>query len=89
MRSDTQPFPPAPIHATVCSGSPAAGVAFVAGGARGLGNTIAVSFARESARGVAIVDIQDREKFSMGRAAVETFGTKMGASLSHLLNLKL
>ena len=68
--------PPAP---TVRSGSLAPGVAFVTGGARGLGNAIAVSFAREGARGVVLVDIHDLESttFKEGRANVEALGTKV------------
>jgi len=54
----------------------APGVAFITGGARGLGNAIAVSFAKEGARGVVIVDIQDEETFAAGRKAVEAEGTK-------------
>ena len=58
------------------SGPLAPGVAFITGGARGLGNAIAVSFAKEGARGVAIVDIQDEETLAAGRKAVEAEGTK-------------
>ena len=59
------------------SGPVAPGVAFITGGARGLGNAIAVSFAKEGARGVAIVDIQDEETFSAGKKLVEAHGTKV------------
>jgi len=58
------------------SGPLAPGVAFITGGARGLGNAIAVSFAKEGARGVVIVDIQDEETFAAGKKAVEAEGTK-------------
>jgi NAD(P)-dependent dehydrogenase (short-subunit alcohol dehydrogenase family) len=58
------------------TGPLAPGVAFITGGARGLGNAIAVSFAKEGARGVAIVDIQDEETFAAGKKAVEDEGTK-------------
>lgn len=58
------------------SGPVAPGVAFVTGGARGLGNAVAVSFAKEGARGVVIVDIQDEETFAVGKKAVEDEGTK-------------
>lgn len=58
------------------TGPLAPGVAFITGGARGLGNAIAVSFAKEGARGVAIVDIQDEETLVAGKKAVEDEGTK-------------
>ncbi|OCK73173.1 NAD(P)-binding protein [Lepidopterella palustris CBS 459.81] len=61
---------------TARSGPNAPGVAFITGGARGLGNAIAVSFAREGARGVILVDIQDETTFREGKAAVEAYGTK-------------
>ena len=53
------------------------GVAFITGGARGLGNAVAVSFAKDGARGVALIDIQDEETFSSGKKAVEQYGTKV------------
>ncbi|KAF2638616.1 NAD(P)-binding protein [Massarina eburnea CBS 473.64] len=56
------------------SGPLAPGVAFITGGARGLGNAIAVSFAKEGARGVVIVDIQDEETFELGKKNVQDFG---------------
>ena len=77
MGSILEPLPPAPAAAAVRSGSLAPGIAFVTGGARGLGNAIAVSFAREGAAGVALVDIQDEATFAKGRAAVEAFGSKV------------
>jgi hypothetical protein len=40
----------------------------------GLGNAIAVSFAKEGARGVVIVDI-NQEQLEEGRKAVEAYGT--------------
>lgn len=55
----------------------APGVAFVTGGARGLGNAIAVSFAKEGARGVVIVDINDEETFELGKKNVEQYGAKV------------
>ena len=58
------------------SGPVAPGVAFVTGGARGLGNAIAVSFAKEGARGVVIVDIQDEQTMCRSKKAVEAFGVK-------------
>jgi NAD(P)-dependent dehydrogenase (short-subunit alcohol dehydrogenase family) len=47
----------------------------VTGGARGLGNAIAVSFAREGARGVVIVDI-NQATLEEGKKIVESYGTK-------------
>jgi len=54
----------------------APGVAFVTGGARGLGNAVAVSFAKEGAKGVVLVDIQDEATFQAGKEAVEKYGAK-------------
>lgn len=59
------------------SGPLAPGVAFVTGGARGLGNAIAVSFAKEGARGVVIVDISDEATFEQGKKNVEQYGAKV------------
>jgi NAD(P)-dependent dehydrogenase (short-subunit alcohol dehydrogenase family) len=59
------------------SGPVAPGVAFVTGGARGLGNAIGVSFAKEGARGVCLVDIQDEATFEEGKKAVEKHGAKV------------
>jgi NAD(P)-dependent dehydrogenase (short-subunit alcohol dehydrogenase family) len=58
------------------SGPNAPGIAFITGGARGLGNAIAVSFAKEGALGVVIVDIQDEATFKAGKEAVEAEGAK-------------
>ncbi|KAK3673218.1 hypothetical protein LTR78_006763 [Recurvomyces mirabilis] len=58
------------------SGPVAPGVAFITGGARGLGNAIAVSFAKEGASGIALVDILDETAFAEGKAAVEACGIK-------------
>jgi len=55
----------------------APGVAFITGGARGLGNAIGVSFAKEGARGVCLVDIQDEATFEDGKKAVEKYGAKV------------
>ncbi|OAP65065.1 hypothetical protein AYL99_01037 [Fonsecaea erecta] len=59
------------------SGPVAPGIAFVTGGARGLGNAICVSFAKEGAKGVCIVDIQDEATFEEGKKAVEKYGAKV------------
>ncbi|KAK4504010.1 hypothetical protein PRZ48_004925 [Zasmidium cellare] len=58
------------------SGPVAPGIAFITGGARGLGNAIAVSFAKEGATGIALVDINNEETFAKGKAAVEAYGAK-------------
>lgn len=62
------------------SGPVAPGVAFITGGARGLGNAIGVSFAKEGAKGVCLVDIQDEETFAEGKKAVEKYGAKVRIS---------
>lgn len=61
------------------SGPVAPGIAFVTGGARGLGNAIAVSFAKEGSKGIALVDIQDDKTFQEGKEAVEKFGAKVSS----------
>jgi NAD(P)-dependent dehydrogenase (short-subunit alcohol dehydrogenase family) len=58
------------------SGPLTPGVAFVTGGARGLGNAVAVAFAQEGARGVVILDIIDEATMAEGKAAIEAYGTK-------------
>jgi len=58
------------------SGPLAPCIAFITGGARGLGNAIAVSFAKEGARGVAIVDVNG-ETLNEGKKVVEGFDTKV------------
>lgn len=70
------------------SGALAPGVAFITGGARGLGNAIAVSFAKEGARGVALVDIQNDETFAEGKKNVEKYGCEVAPPISlHLFSL--
>jgi len=58
------------------TGPLAPGIAFVTGGARGLGNAIAVSFARDGAKGVVIVDVNDEETMNAGKKAVEDEGAE-------------
>jgi NAD(P)-dependent dehydrogenase (short-subunit alcohol dehydrogenase family) len=52
----------------------APGIAFVTGGARGLGNAVAVSFAKAGAKGVVIVDILDDATLAAGAQKVESYG---------------
>lgn len=59
------------------SGPLAPGIAFITGGARGLGNAIAVSFAKEGARAVVLVDVQDEKTFEEGKRKVEEIGTEV------------
>ena len=61
------------------TGPNAPGIAFVTGAARGLGNAVAVSFAKEGARGVIIVDINE-ETMNEGKAAVEAYGAEVSDS---------
>lgn len=59
------------------TGPLAPSVAFITGGARGHGNAIAVSFAKEGARGVVLVDIQDSATFAKGKKNVEDIGCEV------------
>lgn len=68
------------------SGRLAPGVAFVTGGARGLGNAIAVSFAKDGARGVVIVDI-NQETLNEGKKAVEAYGTPVKSHLFTIMRI--
>jgi NAD(P)-dependent dehydrogenase (short-subunit alcohol dehydrogenase family) len=54
----------------------APGVAFVTGGFRGLGNAVAVAFAKEGARAVVLVDVNDEETMNAGKKAVEAYGAE-------------
>ena len=57
------------------SGPLAPGIAFITGGARGLGNAIAVSFAKEGASGIVLVDIL-QDTLEQGKKKGEAYGTK-------------
>lgn len=50
--------------------------AFITGGARGLGNAVAQSFANNGACGVVIVDIQGLDTLQERKCTVEQYGTK-------------
>ena len=45
-----------------------------------MGNAIACSFAKEGAKGVALIDIQDEATFKEGKANVEKYGAKVMCS---------
>jgi len=62
------------------NGPVAPGIAFITGGARGIGNSIACSFAKEGSKGVALIDICDEEGFKQGKANVEKYGTEVGST---------
>jgi NAD(P)-dependent dehydrogenase (short-subunit alcohol dehydrogenase family) len=55
---------------------PAGGVAFVTGGARGLGLAVALSFAREGCSGVTIVDVLSDDILAASKAEIEAAGVK-------------
>lgn len=42
-----------------------------------MGNAIACSFAKEGAKGVALVDIQNEATFNEGKAKVQKYGAKV------------
>lgn len=69
------------LHLSKRAGPNAPGVAFVTGGARGLGNAIAVAYAKEGARAVVIVDIQDEKTCAIGKQAVEAYGTEVSGTV--------
>ena len=64
------------------SGPLAPGVAFITGGARGLGNAVAVAFAKEGATAVVLVDIQNEDTFAKGKRSVEEFGSQVQAQIT-------
>jgi NAD(P)-dependent dehydrogenase (short-subunit alcohol dehydrogenase family) len=53
------------------------GVAFVSGGARGLGNAVAVSFAKAGCKAVVLVDIQDKDMIAEAAKNVEGHGVEV------------
>jgi NAD(P)-dependent dehydrogenase (short-subunit alcohol dehydrogenase family) len=55
---------------------PAGGVAFVTGGARGLGLAVALSFAREGCSGVAIIDVLPDDILAASKAEIEAAGAR-------------
>lgn len=57
------------------------GIAFITGGARGIGNATARCFAKDGAKGIALVDIQDDETFRKGKEAVEALGSRVCVSI--------
>jgi NAD(P)-dependent dehydrogenase (short-subunit alcohol dehydrogenase family) len=58
------------------------GIAFVTGGARGLGLAIAQSFAKEGARGIVLFDILSDDVMTAAKASVEQFQIKGGRCLT-------
>ena len=64
------------------SGPLAPGVAFITGGARGLGNAVAVAFAKEGATAVVLVDIQNEDTFAKGKRNVEEFGAQVQTQIT-------
>jgi NAD(P)-dependent dehydrogenase (short-subunit alcohol dehydrogenase family) len=58
------------------------GVAFISGGARGLGNAVAVSFAKAGCRAIVLVDIQDKEVMAEAAKNVESHGAEVRGIIS-------
>lgn len=56
------------------------------GGARGLGNAVAVSFAKRGARAVVLVDIQDESTFTIGKSTVEAYGAEVSPRRFRVFN---
>lgn len=59
---------------------PPGGVAVVTGGARGLGLSVALSFAREGCGGVAILDVLSDQELQASKTEIEAAGTKVRSS---------
>ena len=76
--SPFQPIPNPPQ--TRRSGPLAPGIAFVTGGASGLGNAIARSFAREGAKAIVIVDMNGKA-LQGGKERIEGIGCEVCLSL--------
>ena len=56
---------------------PAGGVAFVTGGARGLGLAVALSFAREGCSAVTIIDVLPDDILAGAKSEIEAAGAKV------------
>lgn len=52
----------------------ASGIAFVTGGARGLGSTVALSFAKAGVKGVVLVDVLDDATLAAAAKDVQSYG---------------
>jgi len=53
------------------------GIAFVTGGARGLGNSVAASFVRAGCSGVTIVDVLPESEMETARNAIKELGAEV------------
>lgn len=71
------------MSAAVNTVLPAGGVAFVTGGARGLGLAVALSFAREGCSGVTIIDVLSDEILAASKLEIEAAGAKVGCITQH------
>jgi NAD(P)-dependent dehydrogenase (short-subunit alcohol dehydrogenase family) len=65
------------MSAAVNTVLPAGGVAFVTGGARGLGLAVALSFAREGCSGVSIIDVLPDDILAAAKSEIEAAGAKV------------